>query len=434
MPRVILTSSRSTLQRGRRRTPLRALALAFPAFASLLILPRCASAADGDWPQWRGPGRDNVWPCRDFPQKLPARLPQLWRQPIGGGYGGIAAAGGRVFVMDRQKTPRDVERVVCFDLDTGARNWVHEYPVSYKAIDYGNGPRSTPTVIDGKVYTLGAVGHVHCLDAETGKVLWARDCVKEFKARLPTWGLACSPLVDGDRVIVQVGGEHACVVALERLTGKVVWQALQDRAGYASPVRIDVGASKLLVMWTAENVNALDAATGKLLWSVPFQITYDVAIADPVWHDGILFCGQYWEGSLALRLDANGLKPEKAWDGKRLRLLMATPLVRDGHAYCLDRERGLNCVELKSGTIRWRDFRISYDRHNPHSAPVWTGDGRALFLNEKGELILARLAPEKFEELGRLKIFGGSWAHPALTRDRILMRDDSQIVCVKLRE
>src|SRR5262249_36766833 len=167
---------------------------AFPAFAIFLGLPLIALGADPEWPQWRGPNRDNVWPRRDFPQRVPARLAQLWTKPIGGGYGGIAISGGRVYVMDRQTAPGAEGRVVCLDLDSGKTKWVRDYSVSYKGIDYGNGPRCTPTVHDGRVYTLGTVGHLNCLDARTGEVIWSHDGVKEFKAKPPTWGLACSPL------------------------------------------------------------------------------------------------------------------------------------------------------------------------------------------------------------------------------------------------
>src|SRR5262245_13308893 len=318
----------------------------FPALAIFLGLPILACAADPEWPQWRGPNRDNVWPRRDFPQQVPTKLPQLWTKPIGGGYGGIAISGNRVYVMDRQKEPVDIERVVCLDLDNGETKWVRGYSVSYKGIDYGNGPRCTPTFHDGRVYTLGTVGHLHCLDARSGEVIWSHDCVKEFKARLPMWGLACSPFIDGERVIVQVGGEDGCAMAFDRKTGAVVWKSLPDRVGYTSPVKIESEGRPLLVIWTAQNIHALEPETGKRVCSVPFAITYDVAIADPVWHEGVLLCGQYWEGSMAVRLVENNEKPVEIWSGKRLRLLMATPLVRDGHAYALDREHGLTCVEL----------------------------------------------------------------------------------------
>jgi outer membrane protein assembly factor BamB len=399
-----------------------------------VFVSSCASfAAEPEWPQWHGPKRDQVWPIRDLPAALPQSSKPRWVKPLGGGFGGVAVSGGRVLVMDRQTKPREVERIVCMDIDTGAIKWVREYAVAYKGLDYCNGPRCTPTIHDGKVYTLGAVGHLHCLDATNGEIIWSHDCVKKFEVKLPMWGLACSPLIDGDRVLVQVGSKDGCLMAFDRKSGAVAWKCLADRAGYASPVRLDIGKTKLIVMWTAECVNGVEADTGKVLWSVPFTVTYDVAISDPVWHDGVLLCGQYWEGSLALKLDENGLNPTKAWESRKLRLLMSTPLVRDDHAYCLDRDNGLVCVEMKTGRIKWDGFKVSYDKRNPQASLVWTGDGRALILNEKGELIQAKLSPEKFEELGRSKIFDGSWAHPAFADGCIIVRDDKQIMCVRLK-
>src|SRR5262245_47091213 len=302
--------------------------------------------------------------------------------------------------MDRQTKPAEIERIVCMELDSGAIKWVREYPVAYKGLDYGNGPRCTPTIHDGKVYALGAVGHLHCLDASNGEVIWSRDCVKEFEVKLPMLGLACSPLIDGERVLVQVGAKDGCLMAVDRKSWVVTWKCMQDRADYASPISLDIGKTKRIVMWTAEQINGVEAETGKVQWSVPFEIMYDVAIHDPVWHDGLLLCGQYWTGSIALKLDENGLNPAKHWELKKLRLLMSTPLIRDGHAYCLDRDNGLVCVEMKTGKIKWDGFKVSYDKRNPHASVVWTGDGRALILNEKGELIQAKLTSEKFEELG----------------------------------
>lgn len=409
-------------------------AFAFSVMIMLVVsVPLAAADPTAEWPQWHGPKRDRVWPFRDLPPTLPNEFPTLWKKAIGGGFGGVAVAGGRVYVMDRQTTPREVERVVCLNLDTGDTAWVREYPVKYGSLDYGNGPRATPTIHDGKVYTLGAVGHLHCLNAKTGDIVWSHDCVKEFKAKLPTWGLACSPLVDGDRVLVQIGAEDGCLAVFNRTSGTLAWKALADRAGYATPLRLNIGKNKLVIMWTAENINGLNAETGARLWNVPFAVTYDVAISDPVWHDAVLLCSQYWEGSKALKLDPEGLNPTVIWEGKRLRQLMATPLVRDGHAYALDRENGLMCIELKTGKVKWDGFKVSADRHNPHASLVWTGDGRAAIVNDKGELIVAKLAPDKFEELGRRKLFAGSWSHPAFAGKHIVLRDDKVIVCVRVQ-
>jgi outer membrane protein assembly factor BamB len=388
--------------------------------------------AAGDWPQWRGVGREGVWREEGLPDKLPAELKPRWRQPIGGGYAGIAATGGKVYTLDRQKEPKEIERVLCLDADTGKTVWAHEYPVTYGKLDYGNGPRSTPTVQDGRVYTLGAVGHLHCLDAATGKVIWSRDTVKDFKGRYPTWGHACSPLLDGDRLLVQVGGEGACLVALEAATGKEVWRSLADRPGYSSPRIVQTKTWRQVVFWTAEHVVGLDPATGKVRWKVPFEITYDVAISDVIYHDGLLLASNYWSGSKAIRLDEKGENPEVVWEGKQLSLLMSTPLARDGHVYALDRFRGLKCLEMRSGKVKWEGEHVTPRGTNPQATLVWAGE-RALILNERGDLTLAELKPEGYRALGKVPLLGGLvWAHPAYADRCVFARNDEEIVCVPL--
>jgi len=186
-----------------RKTNLRLVCL-----LSLTLSAGALPVQADDWPQWRGPDRDGVWSAPSLPDRFPAEpLKPRWKQAIGGGYGGIAIVAGKVYLMDRQTKPREVERVVCLDAATGKPLWTHEYAVNYNKMDYGNGPRSTPTVLGGRVYTFGAVGHLHCLDADSGRVIWDRDTVRDFKGRIPTWGHACSPLVDGDRLIVQIGAK-----------------------------------------------------------------------------------------------------------------------------------------------------------------------------------------------------------------------------------
>jgi outer membrane protein assembly factor BamB len=401
---------------------------------AVLTLLCCLPAHAADWPQWRGPGRDGVWPEKGLPDRLPDKLPPRWRKPLGGGYGGIAVAGGRVYVQDRQKEPREVERVVCLDAATGNTLWQHTYAVAYGALDYGNGPRATPTVRDGKVYTMGALGHLYCLDAKTGRELWSRDTVKEFKGRVPTWGHACSPLLDGRRLVVQVGGQPgACLVALDRDTGKEVWRSLDDRPGYSSPVLIGSGKWRQLVYFTPQHVLGLEPATGKGLWRVPFEgITYDVAISDVVFADGVLLASNYWSGSKAIRLDEDGRNPEVLWEGKALSLLMSTPLVDGKHAYALDRFRGLKCLEMRTGKVLWEGEHVTPRDTNPQASLIWVGGNRALVLNTPGELLLVELTPKGLTRRGKAAIIGRTWAHPGFGEGCVFARTDREIVCVPL--
>lgn len=393
-----------------------------------LILPALAA----DWPQWRGANRDNVWPEKNLPDKLPAKLTPRWKQPLGGGYGGIAVRDGRVYVQDRQTSPREVERVVCLDAADGKTLWEHAYPVAYGKLDYGNGPRATPTVHGGMVYTFGALGQLFCLDAKSGKVVWERDAVKDFKGIVPTWGHACSPLVEGKTLVVQVGGPGALLVALDLGTGKEVWRALDDPPGYSSPVVVAAGKWRQLVYFTPRHVVGLEPDTGKVVWREPFEgITYDVSISDVVYSDGVLLASNYWSGSKAIRLDEHGRNPKVVWEGKNLSLLMSTPLVRGKHVYALDRFRGLKCLEIATGKVLWENEHVTPRGSNPQASLVWVGD-RALVLNTPGELLLVGLSPKGLTKHGQAPVIGRTWAHPGFGGGCVFARSDKEIVRVPL--
>lgn len=399
---------------------------------TLPFLLLTAALALADWPQWRGPARDGTLVGEKLPDTLPEKPVQKWRQPLGGGYGGIAVTSGRVYVMDRQKAPKEVERVLCYAASDGKLLWTHAYPVAYGKLDYGNGPRTTPTVHDGRVYAYGALAHLHCLDAATGKVLWQVDGVADLKSRIPTWGHACSPLIDGERVLVQMGAPAACLMAFDRKTGKEVWRGLNDPPGYASPTILKTATFRRLLYWTPENVVGLDPDTGRVCWKVPFPITYGVSIGDIVWEGRIILASNYWSGSKALKLDAKGDNPELVWESKALSLLMSTPLVRDGKVYAIDRFAGLKCLELTTGKVLWEGERVTERGNNPHASLIGSGS-RVLLFNDRGELILGELQPEGFKKLGTASILPGKpWAHHAYSAGRVYVRSDAEIVCVEV--
>lgn len=428
-------------------------------FYSLCLCASVVSSSSAeDWPRWRGVRGDGTWNAPKLPDKWPeGGLKRVWKQPIGGGYCGITAAGGRVFTMDlenrivkrKDEMPDGVERVLCFDLKDGKPLWSHKYDVKYGDLGgYNNGPRSAPTFHDGKLYTFGAVGHFFCFDAATGKILWSKDLVKDFGACIPEWGFAASPLIDGERVIVHCGAvPNGCVIAFDRNTGKELWRSLSDPAGYATPVIIETKSGKQIIVWTPLNVNGIDAATGKALWSVPHKITYGVAIATPIFRDDLIFVTEYWDGALAIKLGEKPTDKELLWqDKKNLRGIMAQPLYKDGHVYSIDKQYGLTCFELKTGKKLWDDENKMTPRaRNPHASFVWINEcesDRILALNSEGELVLARLNPKGYEEQSRTKVLDGQvWGHPAFVDKFIIAKTDGaerqgkgpfEIVCVEL--
>jgi outer membrane protein assembly factor BamB len=415
---------------------------------AIVVAGLVAVSAAEDWPRWRGPRGDGTWQTPPIPARFPAGgPPRLWEAPIGPGFSGIAVAAGRVYTMDRPKDSDD-ERIVCLDAATGQLVWDHRYQATYGKLDYGKGPRCTPTVHDGRVYTLGAVGHVHCLDAATGRPIWSKDLVKDHGAKIPEWGFAASVVIDGERAIVHAGLPGGCYSAYHRRTGAELWRGGDDPAGYGTPIVVEHSGLRQLLGWTPEHIVAHRLDDGRLLWKYPYKVTYGVSIATPIFHEGtVLVCG-YWHGSRAIKLGPTPDQASLLWEENRyLRGLMDQPLYRRGHVYLLDKQHGIVAFELAKGEMIWTDEnRLTPRARNPQVSMVWLGntdpgkDGasgkddtdRAICLNEKGELILVRLTPAGLTEDSRAKIIGDTWAHPAYAGECCFARDDERIVCVKL--
>ena len=204
--------------------------------AALLLLLGSFASAD-DWPQWRGPKRDGVWRETGIVEKFAEKqLPIKWRAEVGPGYSGPTVAGERVFLTDRQTKPKQTERVHAFDAAEGKKLWTFEYDCEYKGVGYEAGPRACVTIDEDRAFALGSMGHLHCLNISDGSVIWKKDCNTEYHIRMPIWGIASAPLVYENLVIVQISGEHACLVAFEKATGKEAWKALDDRANYSAPI------------------------------------------------------------------------------------------------------------------------------------------------------------------------------------------------------
>jgi outer membrane protein assembly factor BamB len=404
------------------------------------------SASAEDWPRWRGPRGDGTWNAPAVPEKWPeGGPPVVWQAPLGPGYSGISVAGGRVYTMDRLKDSQE-ERIVCLDEKTGQPIWEHRHAADYKGLDYDKGPRCTPTVHEGRVYALGAVGHVFCLDAASGGVIWSKDLVRDHKAKLPMWGFASSPVIDGKLVIIHAGIQPGgCYVAYDRLTGAEIWRGGDDAHGYGTPIIAEHAGLKQLLGWTPEHIVAHDLRDGRLLWKYPYKIEYGVSIATPIFHDGVLLVCGYWAGSKAFKLGNQPDQSELLWEENRyLRGLMDQPLYRDGYVYLLEKQHGTVAFELAKGEKLWADDNKLHPRdRNPQVSMVWLdhpgetrerGSGRAICLNAQGELILIHLSPAGLTEDSRAKIIGQTWAHPAYAGDCCFARDDEKIVCVRIAE
>lgn len=397
------------------------------------LVSTLASAAE-DWPRWRGPNADGGWNPKDIPVDIARKEPvRLWKKELSAGFGGVTTSSGRVYVMDRLKTPKEIERILCFDAESGTNIWQHTWEVSYGSMEYGTGPRSSVNITDGKAYALGATGVALCLDAGTGQVMWLVDTVKTFGAEIPKWGFAASPVIDGDRVLLHVGAKAGSVIALDKTSGKEVWRGGPDPAGYCTPEIISHAGKRQLIAWGPEHVQSLDPESGQVNWLFPYKITYGVSIAQPFYQDGILLVSGYWHGAKALQL---GKRATLLWENQtEMCGLMSAPLYKDGVVYMLDKTRGLQAFELKTGKILWSDDNsLTPKESNPQMSLVWMQESTnlAALLNASGELVYVTLKPEKREELARWQIIGKTWAHPAFEGKRVFARSDKELSAWRL--
>ncbi|HRX81084.1 MAG TPA: PQQ-binding-like beta-propeller repeat protein, partial [Pirellulaceae bacterium] len=285
---------------------------------SYIALASALVTAD-EWPQWRGTSRDGVWRETGILDEFKSdQIEAIWRQPIGAGYSGPTVADGRVYVTDRIVEPEQIERIHCFDWKTGEKVWSHQYECAY-SVGYTAGPRASVTIDDGQAYALGAMGHFHCLDAASGKMLWSHDLNAEYKIeesrRMPIWGIASSPLIYQDLVIVHIGATNdASIVAFDRKTGEEQWRTLNDRAQYSAPIIVQQAGRDVLVCWTGDSVAGVDPTSGTVHWRVPFTPRkMPIGIATPVVDGDRLFVTSFYDGSLMLRLHQDEVEVEKLW-------------------------------------------------------------------------------------------------------------------------
>jgi hypothetical protein len=432
-----------------------------------------AAARADDWPQWLGPRRDGVWRETGILDRFPRGGPKvLWRTPIGGGYAGPAVAGGRVYVMDRvlDKGARNddnpfartavagKERVLCLDEANGKVLWKHEYPCTYE-ISYPAGPRTTPVVRDGRVYALGAMGNLLCLDAANGRVIWSKDFQRAYDAPVPLWGWAAHPLLDGDKLICLVGGEGSIAVAFDRKDGKEIWRALSfenssTQLGYCPPMIYRAGGKRQLIIWHPEAVNSLDPETGKVYWSQPFKANANLTVSTPRLEGNHLFVTSFYNGAMMLDLDEKEPAARRVWRSKvasedfrrtdTLNSIIPTPVLKDGYVYGVCSYGQLRCLRLEDGKRLWSTLKATCSGDEPerwaNAFLIPQGD-RYFLPNEKGDLIIARLTPDGYQEIDRAHILEptGSamgrrilWSHPAFANKHMIERNDKEIVCVDL--
>lgn len=440
------------------------------AFCLLAAAARPGLRAE-DWPQWMGPERDGVWRETGLVDSFGSDGPPVrWRVPVKAGYVGPAVAQRRVYLLDREagkpqeraRGDRSVpqmpgnERVLCLDADTGKTLWEHVYDCPYR-IAYPSGPRATPVVQGGRVYTLGAMGDLRCLDAASGTVIWANSLATAYQADPPVWGFASHPLLDGTRLIVPVGGSNSAVVAFDTATGREVWRAQQTpEIGYAPLVIQEIAGRRQLLFWHSDAVSGLNPTNGEVHWTHPYPVVGkpqrpEVTIARPRVEGDRLFLTSFYQGSLLLRVPSVGGSPEVIWNRRSakqsemtdgLHTVMSTPVIRDGFVYGVCAFGELRCLDLKTGDRVWESLDLFPGKGGffAHAFIVPQGD-RCWFWTDQGDLVLGRLSPRGLDVVSRAHVLDPIentrgrevlWCHPAFAQRRAYVHNGRELICLDL--
>jgi outer membrane protein assembly factor BamB len=387
-----------------------------------------------DWPQWRGPNRDGVSTETDILTDWPASGPKvLWEAKVGEGFSSVAVVKGRVFTIFQDG---DNESVVSWDAESGKEVWRHSYACAYKN-SYGNGPRSTPSVDGDFVYTVGATGIMHCLKAFTqnpkGELVWAKNLLQEFAAPTPQWGVAFSPLIEGNRIYIMPGGPAGnSLAALDKTTGAILWKNLEDPAGYSSPIAATFQDQRQIVFFTGIRLVGVHPDTGGELWHYDWPTSYHCNVATPIIvPDYVFLSSGYARGCAMLKIDKIGgqWKPSFVYKHRRIMKTQFTSCVRSkDHVFGFD-DVNLTCMNFHTGEVQW-------EKHGFDIGSVLLVNDHLIIYGANGLLALAEANPTKYVEKSRFPFSAqkrACWSVPVVSNGRLYVRDQVKLVCFDVK-
>lgn len=385
------------------------------------------SAANANWPQWRGPNRDGLSKETGLLKQWPAEGPTLlWKAAgAGRGYSSFSVANGRLFTMGLRG---DREFVVAFDAATGKEAWATAHGSAFHN-DRGDGPRGTPTVDGDRVYALGGNGDLSALEARTGRVIWSKNILKEFGGRNITWGISESPLVIGNKLLVNPGGPEASIVALNKSDGSVIWKSQSDRAGYSSAIPVEVNGGTQVVFFTHQRAVGLDLKDGRLLWEYARPANNVANVATPIARANRVFISSdYGTGGGVVEIKPNG-QAQEIWFTKDMRNHHSSSVLVGDHLYGFS-SAILTAVKFDTGEIAWRDRSVG-------KGSLVYADGRLYCFSENGVVGLVEATPAGYVERGRFRIQQGelpTWTHPVVAGGRLYLRDQDTIYAFDVKQ
>lgn len=421
---------------GHRKCLLFGVAVAF--VLTINATPLSAQTdAKGEWPQILGPNRNGLSNETGLLDRWPEQGPkEVWRVPGGVGMSGLAISRGRVLTL----VQREGEQwLISLDAKSGEQIWQTPLAPEYRNA-MGNGPRATPAIAGDHVFVFTGEGILSAHNFQDGKQLWSHNVLKELSGKEAEYGMACSPLVVGDQVVVTAGAPKGTLVAFDTKSGKQLWTAGKDPAGYSSPALLNVGGRQQIVAFTANSALGVDPAKGSLLWRYPFKTNYECNIVTPLEIKGQVFLSSGEDhGSvlLSLKPQADTFEISEVWNSfgtkSVLRNEWQTSMLLDGYLYGMDNVGGagpithLTCIDAATGDRKWQQARFG-------KGNLIAADGKLFITTMKGELVLVRATPERYDEIGRATVLGSTRQAPALSNGRLFLRDDKEIVCFDVRK
>ncbi|MCE2514801.1 MAG: PQQ-like beta-propeller repeat protein [Acidobacteria bacterium] len=391
------------------------------------------AAGASDWPQFLGPKRNGVYGGPAISDSWPASGPPvLWRKPLGEGFSGAVVQAGRLVLFHRLENSEQVE---CLEAQTGRPLWQYDYPTDYRD-DFGfdGGPRATPSIWEGKVYTFGAQGVLHCLELENGRKVWSLNTHEKFGVRKGFFGAACSPLVEDGRVFLNVGGrDQAGLVAFDARTGRVLWTSTDDEASYSSPATATLGGRRQVLFFTRTGLVSADPASGEVLFRFRWRARSRASVnaATPLAAAPLIFLSASY-GTGAVQLRVKGSELETVWTSdESLSNHYSTSVIRGGHLFGFhgrqEYGQSLRCVALQTGRVLW-------SRDGFGAGTLSLAGDRLLVLKENGELLLVAASPQAFRLIAKASILAPTVrAYPALADGRLFARNQKELVAVDLQ-
>ena len=395
-------------------------------FVSLAHQVMAQSAAN--WPQWRGPNRDGISKETGLLKQWPAEGPPLvWKATgAGRGYSSFSISNGRMYTMGLRG---DREFVVAFDVATGKEVWATPHGSAAYRNDRGDGPRGTPTIDGDRIYALGGNGDLSAIEAKSGKVIWSKNVLKDFGGSNIRWGISESPLVMGNKLLVNAGGPGASIVALNKSNGAVIWKSQSDEAGYSSAIPFEVNGATQVVFFTAERAVGLDPNDGKLLWDYARPSNNVANVATPIVRANRVFISSdYGTGGGVVEIKPDN-KAQEIWFTKEMRNHHSSSVLIGDYLYGFS-SAILTAMKFDTGEIAWKDRSVG-------KGSLVFADGHLYLFSENGVVGLAEATPTGYKEKGRFKIQQDSlptWTHPVVAGGRLYLRDQDTVYAYDVRE